>query len=118
MHLVAAKADAWHWDGPIELYRPPYDRLAQSCDELQRGVDQIKLTAGFDTYFPRDRADFPEPYWSGYQDFMTTPFGPTPAEAIAQIEPLVELGVTEFAVAFWDLDTLRAFIDEVIPAFC
>ncbi|MFN2517622.1 MAG: LLM class flavin-dependent oxidoreductase [Jatrophihabitantaceae bacterium] len=117
MHLVAAKADAWHWDGPIELYRPPYERLVRSCGELDRDVGEIALTAGFDVYFPRDGADFPQPYWSGYLDFMETPFGPTPADAVSQIRPLVELGVTEFTVAFWDLDTLRAFIDEVIPAF-
>ena len=48
---------------------------------------------------------------------MTTPFGPTPADAVDQIRPLVELGVTEFAVAFWDLGTVRAFVDEVVPAF-
>jgi len=117
MRLVAAKADAWHWDGPLELYRPPYDRLVRGCDELGRDISEIKLTAGFEVYFPPDRADFPEPYWSGYENFMVAPFGPTPAEAIDQIRPLVELGVSEFAVSFWDLDALCAFVDEVIPAF-
>ena len=49
------------------------------------------LVAGFGAHFPHDTADFPAPYPSGYEDFMITPFGPTPAAAINQIRPLVEL---------------------------
>ena len=116
IRLVAEKADAWQWDGPIEMYRPPYDRLVRACDEVGRDLREIRLVAGIEAYFPRDRADFPEPYWSGYENFMTTPFGPTPADAVDQLRPLLELGVTEFTVAFWDLDTLRSFIDSVVPA--
>jgi hypothetical protein len=80
-------------------------------------VTEIKLVAGFEACFPRDRADFPQPTWSGYLDFMTTPFGPTPVDAVALLQPLVDLGVTEFTVYFWDPDTLRRFVDEVVPAF-
>jgi alkanesulfonate monooxygenase SsuD/methylene tetrahydromethanopterin reductase-like flavin-dependent oxidoreductase (luciferase family) len=117
MQLVAEKADAWQWDGPIELYRPPYERLVASCADIGRPLDEIRLVAGAEAYFPPDRADFPEPSWSGYMDFMTTPLGPTPADAIEKLRPLVELGVEELIVYFWEPLTLRRFIDEVIPAF-
>lgn len=117
MRVAAQKADAWVWDGPLEMYRPPYERLVRSCAEIDRDLSQIKLVAEFDAYFPADQADFPDPYWSGYQDFMTTPLGPTPAEALAKIRPLVELGVSDFCIAFWDLATLRRFVDDVVPHF-
>ena len=45
------------------------------------------------------------------------PLGPTPADAIAQLGPLVELGVAEFIVGFEDLTTAEQFVAEVIPAF-
>jgi alkanesulfonate monooxygenase SsuD/methylene tetrahydromethanopterin reductase-like flavin-dependent oxidoreductase (luciferase family) len=48
---------------------------------------------------------------------MTTPFGPTPAEAIAQLQEMVDLGVNEFAVFFWDLRSAEIFVNEVVPAF-
>jgi alkanesulfonate monooxygenase SsuD/methylene tetrahydromethanopterin reductase-like flavin-dependent oxidoreductase (luciferase family) len=48
---------------------------------------------------------------------MTTPFGPTPSDAIDEIRRLADLGVTEFTTWFWDLNTLRRFVDEVVPAF-
>jgi alkanesulfonate monooxygenase SsuD/methylene tetrahydromethanopterin reductase-like flavin-dependent oxidoreductase (luciferase family) len=117
IRLVAEKADAWHWDGPIEMYRPPYERLVRSCEETGRDLAEIKLTAGVEVYLPTDRADFPEPQSSGYLDFDTTLFGPTPEDAIAMLTPLVELGVAEFTVYFWDLRSLVRFVDEVVPAF-
>ncbi|MFN2562706.1 MAG: LLM class flavin-dependent oxidoreductase [Jatrophihabitans sp.] len=116
MRMVAEKADAWHWDGPIEIYRPPYDRLAAHCETIGRDISKIKLLAGIEVYFPADSADFPQPYWSGYENFMTTPFGPTPADAIAMMQPMIELGVTEFTVIFWDSQSARSFVDKVIPA--
>lgn len=117
MRVVAEKADAWHWDGPIEVYQPPYERLTAHCDSIGRDISQIRLLAGIEVYFPSDAADFPQPYWSGYENFMTTPFGPTPADAIAMMQPLIELGVTEFTVNFWDTHSARRFIDDVIATF-
>lgn len=117
MRLVAEKADGWHWDGPIEMYKPPYERLTAHCDAVGRDVSEIRLFAGIEVYFPRDPADFPRPYWSGYENFMTTPFGPTPADAIAMLEPLVELGVDEFTVTFWDAHSAESFVSDVVTAF-
>jgi alkanesulfonate monooxygenase SsuD/methylene tetrahydromethanopterin reductase-like flavin-dependent oxidoreductase (luciferase family) len=117
MRLVAEKADAWVWDGPLEIYRVPYDRLLQSCAAIGRDLASVHLVAGFEAYFPPDAADFPAPYHSGYLDFMTSPFGPRPADAIREIERLIELGVAEFCCYFWDVRSLEVFRDEVIPHF-
>lgn len=117
MRLVAEKADNWIWDYPVAMYRVPYDRLVQACADVGRDLSEIKLSCEVQAYFPTDAADFPEPFRSGYQDFMTTPIGPTPIDAIAQLSPLVELGVAEFLIGFWDLPTIQRFVDEVIPAF-
>ena len=117
IRVAAEKADAWVWDAPLEMYQVPYQRLVHSCGEIGRELSEIKLIAEFDVYFPHDSADFPAPYWSGYEDLMTAPFGPTPADALGQIHPLVELGVSEFCVVFWDLETLRRFVQEIVPNF-
>jgi alkanesulfonate monooxygenase SsuD/methylene tetrahydromethanopterin reductase-like flavin-dependent oxidoreductase (luciferase family) len=117
MRLVAEKADMWVWDYPLELYRVPYDRLVQSCAEVGRPLSDIRLICEAFAHFPADPADFPEPYDSGYLDFLTTPLGPTPADAITQLAPLVELGVAEFIIGFEDLLTAARFVGEVIPAF-
>ena len=117
MKLAAAKADMWVWDMPIDVYRVPYERLVEDCEAIGRDISEIRLVCETDVAFPSDPADFPEPYWSGYQDFMATPLGPTPEDAIAQLTPMVELGVSEVVLGFDDEPTLERFVDEVIPAF-
>ena len=114
MRLVAEKADAWNWDGPVEMYRPPYERLVRACEEIGRDLRTVHLNASVEVYFPADVADFPELYWSGYEAFMTSPLGPTPADAHREIARLAELGVAELTCVFWDLETLRRFRDEVV----
>ena len=43
--------------------------------------------------------------------------GPTPKEAIDGLRPLVELGVRQVTLYFWDRRSRDLFIREVIPAF-
>ena len=43
--------------------------------------------------------------------------GPTSEDAIRQLEPLIDLGVTLVTVYFHDRRTLDRFAREVIPAF-
>ena len=117
MRLVAEKADMWIWDYPLETWLVPYERLVRSCAEVGRDLAEITLACEAEAYFPADQTDFPEPYWSGYLDFMTTPLGPTPRDAIAQLRPLIDLGVSEVIVGFEDLQTLEQFVAEVVPAF-
>ncbi len=117
MRLVAERADMWVWDYPLEVYRVPYDRLVQSCADIGRPISDVHLVCEAFAQFPADPADFQGPHDSGYLDFMTSPLGPTPADAITQLGPLVELGVAEFIVGFEDLATAEQFVAEVIPAF-
>jgi alkanesulfonate monooxygenase SsuD/methylene tetrahydromethanopterin reductase-like flavin-dependent oxidoreductase (luciferase family) len=116
MRLAAEKADAWIWDYPMEMFRPPYDRLVSACADLGRPLSEVRICCEAFAHFPDDPADFPEPEWSGYLDFMTTPLGPTPADAIAQLRPFLELGVAEFIVGFEDLTTAERFARDVVPA--
>ena len=75
-------------------YQPAYEELLRACDEVGRDPASIWLTAGADVDFPDDPADFeaeyPQPY---YPEFPIRPLGPTPADAVEQLRPLVELGV-------------------------
>jgi alkanesulfonate monooxygenase SsuD/methylene tetrahydromethanopterin reductase-like flavin-dependent oxidoreductase (luciferase family) len=117
MRLVAEKADAWIWDYPMDMFRVPYDRLVAACAEIGRPLADVRVCCEAFAHFPDDPADFPEPWPAGYLDFMTSPLGPTPADAIEQLRPFLELGVAEFIVGFEDLTTADRFAREVVPAF-
>jgi hypothetical protein len=43
--------------------------------------------------------------------------GRTPKDAIRELRPLVELGVSMVSVYFHDRRSVRVFADEVMPAF-
>lgn len=128
MRVAAEKADIWQWDGPIERYRVPYDLLVANCAEIGRPLSAVALSTFGEIYFPEHAADFPEEMPLGFDDPALDPsgafagerdwiLGPTPADAIAGLRPLVELGVGQVTLYFWDRRSLRLFIDEVIPAF-
>ena len=115
LRLAAEKADAWTWDGPLELFNPPRERLLRACEEIGRDAASIAKIAEFAVNLPRDRADFPEPYDSGYMGFKTSPLGPTADDAVREIERVTAVGVSELCLLFWDVDSLRRFRDEVVP---
>jgi alkanesulfonate monooxygenase SsuD/methylene tetrahydromethanopterin reductase-like flavin-dependent oxidoreductase (luciferase family) len=128
MRVVAEKADIWQWDGPIEAYRVPHDLLVAACAEIGRPLEEITLSTFGEVYFPEVPADFPEVAPLGYTDPAKDPtgayadvrdwiLGPTPNDAIAALRPMIELGVRQVTLYFWDRRSLRMFIDEVIPAF-
>jgi alkanesulfonate monooxygenase SsuD/methylene tetrahydromethanopterin reductase-like flavin-dependent oxidoreductase (luciferase family) len=117
MRLVAEKADAWIWDYPMDVFRVPYDRLVAACAEVGRPLTDVRICCEAFAHFPGDPADFPEPWPAGYLDFMTSPLGPTPADAVEQLRPFLALGVAEFIVGFEDLTTAAQFAREVVPAF-
>ena len=128
MRVAAEKADIWQWDGPIERYRVPYDLLVTNCAEIGRPLSSIGLSTSGEVYFPEDRSNFPgemplaivdrtqDPSgaFAGERDWI---LGPTPADAVAGLRPLIDLGVSQVTLYFWDRRSLRLFIDEVIPAF-
>ena len=116
LRLTARLADGWSWDAPMVSYQPAYDELLRACDEVGRDPASIWLTAGADVDFPDDPADFvaeyPQPY---YPDFPIRPLGPTPADAVEQLRPLVELGVSHVMISPSSLRTLERFSAEVAP---
>ena len=50
-----------------------------------------------------------------YPEFPIRPLGPTPADAVEQLRPLVELGVSHVMISPSSLRTLERFSAEVAP---
>lgn len=132
MRVAAAKADFWSWDGPIERYGPLVADLRIACAEVGRDWATMGLHAAGEAYFPANPADFPDPADpSGTMTSITAAqdpaglyaneadwlMGPTPEDAIRQLQPILDLGVTMLSVYFHDRRTLDLFAHEVIPAF-
>lgn len=127
MRVAAEKADIWQWDGPIDRYRVPYDLLVAACADVGRDLSSVRLSTFGEAYFPADPAEFPIPTPTAisaaqdpsgsYADEIDWVMGPTPEDAIRQLQPLIDLGVTLVTVYFHDRRTLDLFAREVIPAF-
>lgn len=90
------------------------------------------LHAAGEAYFPLSTADFPDPADASgtmasvssaqdptglYANEADWVMGPTPEDAIRQLRPVVDLGVTIVSVYFHDRRSARVFADEVVPAF-
>jgi len=118
LRVTARLADWWNWDGPWETtYRQPYELLRQHCADVGRPFEEITLTAGLPVWFPDDPATFEASYEHRfYPGQVFGVLGPTPADAIREIDLLIDVGVKHFQVVFEDMRTLRLFIDEVLPA--
>lgn len=132
MRVAAAKADLWSWDGPIERYGPLVEQLREACRDVGRDWATMGLHAAGEAYFPLNAADFPDPAdTSGtmasvssaqdptglYANEMDWVMGPTPEDAVRQLRPIVELGITMLSVYFHDRRSARLFATEVVPAF-
>ncbi|MBA2381945.1 MAG: LLM class flavin-dependent oxidoreductase [Chloroflexi bacterium] len=127
MRVAAAKADIWQWDGPIERFRVPHDLLVQACASISRDLSAVRLSTAGEVYFPLHPADFPEPTLSitdlaqdpsgSFAEEFDWVMGPTPDDAIRELQPLVDLGVTLVTVYFRDRRSLDLFAREVVPAF-
>lgn len=132
MRVAARIADYWSWDGPIERYAPLVEELQRACAEVGRDWSTMGLHAAGEAYFPAQAADFPEPADPTgtmasvtaaqdpvglYADEADWVLGPTPADAIAALQPLVDLEVTMFSIYFHDRRSLDMFAREVVPAF-
>jgi alkanesulfonate monooxygenase SsuD/methylene tetrahydromethanopterin reductase-like flavin-dependent oxidoreductase (luciferase family) len=117
LKVVARLADWWNWDGPWDtVFRRPYELLRAECEAIGRPFEEISLTASLSISLPDDPSTFQPTYEHHFypgQVFATV--GPTPADAIREIERLVDVGVSHFPLAFDDIDDLRRFIDEVVP---
>jgi alkanesulfonate monooxygenase SsuD/methylene tetrahydromethanopterin reductase-like flavin-dependent oxidoreductase (luciferase family) len=116
LRTVARLADGWSWDAPMASYEPAYAELVRACGEVGRDPASLWLTAGAEADFPDDPAafvaEYPQP---AYPDIPIRPLGPTPADAVAQLRPLVDLGVTHFMIYPSSLRTLERFSAEAAP---
>jgi alkanesulfonate monooxygenase SsuD/methylene tetrahydromethanopterin reductase-like flavin-dependent oxidoreductase (luciferase family) len=116
--VTARLADMWSWDGPWEtVYREPYETLQRHCETIGRPFEEIVLTAGVEVSLPDDPATFVPTYEHSFYPGRLFPLlGPTPTDAIREIEQLVGVGVSHFQVHFAEMTTFRHFVDEVVPA--
>jgi len=116
LRVTARLADGWSWDAPMASYERVYPELRKACAEVGRDPASVWLTAGADVDFPDDPANFVAEYpQESYPDFPIRPLGPTPADAVEQLRPLVSLGVTHVMVYPSSLRTLERFSAEVAP---
>jgi alkanesulfonate monooxygenase SsuD/methylene tetrahydromethanopterin reductase-like flavin-dependent oxidoreductase (luciferase family) len=115
--VTARLADWWNWDGPWEpTYRKPYETLRAHCEQIGRPFDEIVMTAGLTVSLPDDPATFEPTYDHSFYPGQVFPvLGPTPADAIREIETLVDVGVSHFVPYFSDMTTFRRFMEEVVP---
>jgi hypothetical protein len=75
------------------------------------------LSSSLVVWLPEDPATFERTYeHSFYPGQVFHVLGPTPEDAIREIERLVDVGVSHFQVGFEDMATFRRFISEVVPA--
>jgi alkanesulfonate monooxygenase SsuD/methylene tetrahydromethanopterin reductase-like flavin-dependent oxidoreductase (luciferase family) len=118
IQVVARLADWWAWDGPWEPgYREPYERLRAACEAIGRPFDEIQLVAELAISLPDDPATFEPTYTNetAYPGQVFAVVGPTPADAIREIERLVDAGVRHLPVSIDTMAELQRFIDEVVP---
>jgi alkanesulfonate monooxygenase SsuD/methylene tetrahydromethanopterin reductase-like flavin-dependent oxidoreductase (luciferase family) len=117
LKVAARLADWWNWDGPWEqTYRVPYERLRDACVEIGRPFDEITLTASLTISFPEDPSTFVPSYSHDfYPDQVFGIVGPTAADAIREIELLVDHGVRHFPLVFDSVRELQLFVDDVVP---
>jgi alkanesulfonate monooxygenase SsuD/methylene tetrahydromethanopterin reductase-like flavin-dependent oxidoreductase (luciferase family) len=130
MRVAAEKADIWQWDGPVARYRAPYDLLMSGCSEIGRDPASVTLSTFGEAYFPARAADW-DASLSGsltgisgaqdpsgaYADEYDWVMGPSPEDAIRELTPMIDLGVSQVTIYFHDRRTLDLFAREVIPAF-
>jgi alkanesulfonate monooxygenase SsuD/methylene tetrahydromethanopterin reductase-like flavin-dependent oxidoreductase (luciferase family) len=117
LKVVARLADWWVWDGPFEsTYRRPYEILRAECEAIGRPFEDITRVAELSVSLPADP--------SAFVDFVEHPFypgqrfgiaGPTPADVIAEIERLVDVGVKHVALNIDTLEELERVVHEVAP---
>ena len=114
---VAAKyADGWTWDAPIETYGSPHAELLKACAEIGRDPATVWKLTFADLDFPDDPAQFQGRLEHSYYPGMyLSQLGPTPADAVEQLTPLIALGVSHIIVFGSTKRTIERFAEEAVP---
>jgi alkanesulfonate monooxygenase SsuD/methylene tetrahydromethanopterin reductase-like flavin-dependent oxidoreductase (luciferase family) len=118
LRTTARYADAWNWDAPMELYGPAHAEFLKACAEVGRDPGSVTMMSFAEVDFPDDPSTFVEvgSVPDGYPYPAPALVGPTPAAAIAQLRPVIELGVTHMGIFPSSQGTLERFCAEVVPA--
>lgn len=111
LRLAAQYADMWNANAPLANLAPPCEILRQHCADLGRDMREIAITCFAKAHFPTDPAEF-----IPNQGTDPLKLGPTPADALAQLQPLIDFGVSHIMVRFGDFATIERFCAEVAPA--
>ena len=110
LKVVARLADAWNFGfDTSDAMRHKLEILKQHCTDVGRDFNSIQLTYYGVADFPADPAAF--------SPGVGLTLGPTPADAIAQLQPFIDLGVSHILIRTINLATLQRFVAEVAPAF-
>ena len=122
LRIVAKYADLCNLNGfDLDMCRSRLDTLRQHCLAIGRDYHSIGITYANDcvavapTHAEAERATNA----SFFRHSNTQMIG-TPDEVAAQIQPLVDLGVTHFIFRFVDFphtNGVQLFMDEVMPRF-
>jgi alkanesulfonate monooxygenase SsuD/methylene tetrahydromethanopterin reductase-like flavin-dependent oxidoreductase (luciferase family) len=111
LSVVARYADAWNFNlSGLEEFQHKLGVLKQHCQAVGRTFHEIALT-----YYTMVDLSSHAPRVVPRKDFLYL-LGPTPANAIAQLRPFVELGVSHILLRTANLQTLERFGAEVAPA--
>ncbi len=114
LKLIARLADGWNAGGDIATYRTRHDILRRACEEIGRDMSAVQLSYDAHAYFTDDTADFAQRKEAYGTDIGL--LGPTPAAAVAELQPFVALGMSHIAVKPHTLATVEGLVAEVAPA--
>lgn len=114
LKIVARLADAWNTGGPFPRYQQRNDLLRRECLAIERNFDEIARSLYAHLWLTDDR-DEHAVLSARLRDAGIDLLGPAPAEAIQQLQPYVDLGVSHFQVKPYDLATIEQFSAEVAP---
>ena len=109
--VVARHADAWNFNlGGPDALRKKLAILRAHCEAVGRDIREIALTY-YTMIDLAPRANAP----AVSKDFCYL-LGPTPADAVAQLLPFIQLGVSHILLRTANLETIERFSAEVAPA--
>jgi alkanesulfonate monooxygenase SsuD/methylene tetrahydromethanopterin reductase-like flavin-dependent oxidoreductase (luciferase family) len=118
LRVAAQYADGWNFDANPPLFERWHPQLLANLEEFGRPVDDFTFSLNVEVNFPEKTDDFVAFIPTDFPDYDLDQYiyGPTPADAIKQLQPFVDAGVTHFQISVTDLRTLELFASEVAPA--
>jgi len=132
LRVVAKLADGWNSPGSFERYANKLEVLKRHCRKVGRDFKDIKLSWSAWVILSSDRnkvAEFQPKYIQNLDDFIETYLIGEPDQCIRKMQHFVDLGVTDFELAFPDtfpkdkrrrvpsLETIQSFAELVLPRF-